>query len=1525
MTRLVCYPSLSDPHEAADIITRLVWHFSPYRQFIADVVLATSLTLDAIGSLKAPAHLDQAAGPNHLHKVFGDQLVIQPVSGEEDWRKLLASATTVYVWRNPDGQSGPFHTLDELKQAAPNAKVVLADTKARASEASLLLSAGLEMAGNADALAAESAKRLHALAATITADTCHVLGTGPSLDHLGWFDLSGADVISCNSIVANAELMAALKPKIICAADPIFHAGPSAYAGDFRAKLRACMDDYDFHLVVPMRDYLIHLSHIDERHHHRVIGVPFARGALNVDLLETFSVSPVGNVMTLLMLPLAATLYKNITVSGADGRLAAANSYFWSHHKQSQFNDRMDDIKIAHPGFFNINYDDYYDKHSRTLEEMLSLCEKNGQRIEALTASYFPALRKRGAIEPIPSSNATDRDPSTTVLSINFDLVDQVGHYYNYEAKLGPAMQALGVDYHVAANRRFSKQKSSDPLTIDGIVFHPVFSVHSWSVGNAPRDAERFETARRLTVEQLTDAVERAAIAAPGDLIVYMYMGSLDHLEILHQATIGLPNVRVVTNLFWLKTSDVWSRDFGKIHGAVLSELENRPTLAATAMTTHQALALAERRNLKLPVACHPSPVFSDAKARELIAKHKAPRQAGAPVRIFMPAADRIEKGADLLAPIGIALRRLFGGSDALELIFRTDPLKHHSHSTSLASELGAYKLHEGYIEEDVLIDTLATADVVILPYLPPDFANRTSGLLVDALYAKTPVVVAGGTWLATFVERYESGVVVDPADPNEIALAAFRLVHSGEDPSALSSGARRYQQEHSWAALANQILEASRYDTNHRWHDGEFAAPMPSPLPVVSAAPSADAQIDYFTLSKHLAAPIAERIVIFQGTDTAQLTHKSEGFSGHLVMTDASTGLRNGAGEGVTVHDGRGALETAPVVNTILDEVKDKDGVIVLQSFEEAMAPSFWRATERLSPAMVVLGFQPRCFAAPGRAALQAAYEFTRLGMPVAVVERRPLPGRIDERAPIRRVALGLHRPSSPDLPCDVVAWRADLDVMAIKAAFGVATSNAEYVEAVTDEMRAAALLAEAPAIDETLILKFAPTKDDGWQIHGLNAGAVTPERLTPLQEVADLKRVHRVALPFRAQSQKPITISVEVEADRTQFITLWLTDLNNKIFVEATYDLVSNKSVGLKTSNGQSSETVTQGIAPSADAGQDIGKQCRIWLTVDQWDNDAEYQAQVVIRESAFGSVHYVGTPERSVRLRNMLVEARERPSRLPSTEGFSAARPLPGPTDTIDLLAGGLSDDPRAGWWLADKSSAVQATPNGLSFERCDASYGDHLVTIASVVAGGSYDARFDFEVVDPQVHVIADDKSLATVHEAGVFHCTFVADSTELKIAVRAANRQDARFVMASATLTRRTESQDVRPASIQQPVDLIVRGIANDIRDGWAAPASASISVENSGLVFNRNNSDYADQLSTLVTVEPLKRYRLELEFTDVSPEVHVFVGGQLVRVKGPGPVMVPFVPRNAEALVHLRGANSDTAGFTVSRALINLE
>ena len=66
---------------------------------------------------------------------------------------------------------------------------------------------------------------------------------------------------------------------------------------------------------------------------------------------------------------------------------------------------------------------------------------------------------------------------------------------------------------------------------------------------------------------------------------------------------------------------------------------------------------------------------------------------------------------------------------------------------------------------------------ICIQLYNTKDFADRISGVTLDALSAGSPVVTTSGTWIARMVQRFNAGVVVDSTSPESVLAAVQTII----------------------------------------------------------------------------------------------------------------------------------------------------------------------------------------------------------------------------------------------------------------------------------------------------------------------------------------------------------------------------------------------------------------------------------------------------------------------------------------------------------------------------------------------------------------------------------------------------------------------------------------------------------------------------------------------------------------------------------------------------------------------------
>lgn len=380
-TRLVFYPGFSGSERAelTDQFYRAMWYLYPVLTQIGRIVFAVE---PAMAPGRLPHYLDPQI--NSLVDAFRPVQVFVP---HERLSEELAEADIVLHWDTRVA-------LPALKQ---DAWIENIDRQRHVEECQTYLNLSSKIGGSYSFDVQKSREKLRTLVAKRKRGKCYIFGTGPNLSQIANHNFSDGVALACNSMVKNTALLDRLNPPLIVAGDPIFHAGPSIYAADFRKHLYSAMERYEAHFLTNQRDYRVFHAHMPASLHARLIGAPVEWGLrMNTNPLNRFVFTACPNILTLFLIPLAFAFSESeICIAGCDGRPLAENSYFWKHDQSVQFNERMADIQEAHPSFFNIDYDDYYFLHCETVRRWLQQAEREGRTVINMTSSYIPALRAR--------------------------------------------------------------------------------------------------------------------------------------------------------------------------------------------------------------------------------------------------------------------------------------------------------------------------------------------------------------------------------------------------------------------------------------------------------------------------------------------------------------------------------------------------------------------------------------------------------------------------------------------------------------------------------------------------------------------------------------------------------------------------------------------------------------------------------------------------------------------------------------------------------------------------------------------------------------------------------------------------------------------------------------------------------------------------------------------------------------------------------------------------------------------------
>ncbi|MDD5198737.1 MAG: hypothetical protein PHC88_02960 [Terrimicrobiaceae bacterium] len=385
-------PVIPDAAVLADLVYRASWYLSPVFDKVKKVVFPVAPGVGAQDG--SPAYMDEEVA--RCRGQIRDLLEFRESVTLDDIRSLVADADIVLVWDSklwdPPARLSSYGVFRRGRRTFFNV-----DRQTYSREASTWLDVPRLLGSSRSSVVAECREKFAEMAAALGGgQRAYVFGTGPCLEEIAEMELlQGVRVVS-NSLVRNERLMEKIRPSIVCCGDPVFHAGCSGYAAEFRRNLADAMQRHPLYAVVPITHYPYYRAHFPASLMKRIFGVPINKlGHFNFDLLSDYEVNQTGNILTMLMLPVASTLAREVCIGGCDGRSDKAQAYFWSHHAPSQIVDKMDAAKESHPGFFRISYTDYYDQHCETLELLMQEGEQAGHIFRNITTSHVPGLARR--------------------------------------------------------------------------------------------------------------------------------------------------------------------------------------------------------------------------------------------------------------------------------------------------------------------------------------------------------------------------------------------------------------------------------------------------------------------------------------------------------------------------------------------------------------------------------------------------------------------------------------------------------------------------------------------------------------------------------------------------------------------------------------------------------------------------------------------------------------------------------------------------------------------------------------------------------------------------------------------------------------------------------------------------------------------------------------------------------------------------------------------------------------------------
>lgn len=804
--RIAYFPLVTNREQLLDLVSRAAW-FLTFSAIEEIRVLVASDQLAATDWAVAPG-MDPRISDRFDR--LNELVELRTVRSEVELAGAIDGADTILRW---DKKELPSWLTDRaMRKLIGDRRIYEVDPARVRYEGSFYIEVGLAQMANREHVIDSSRARFEELATRLgRRERAFALATGPSVERYSEHDFSSAASIACNSVVLDRDLMRAVDPEIVVFADPIFHFGPSQYAGSFRESVLASSEEFGFSICIPLKYHDILLAALPQLAD-RIIALPYTKDReFNFDLAREFELKVTANVLSYLMLPLAATFSDRIGILGCDGRPRAENTYFWKHNSNTQISDKMENIREVHPAFFSIDYDDYYDEHIETLESQLRAGERRGIEFRCLAPSHIPPLQARSD-NPASDNREVNAavgvrqdheaepfgDGGPRVVIIDPDALDWGGHFMAYNEKLTEGLRSRGASVRVLCNTGLEEE-----ILRARNHFVPALTLHTWSVGNTfPPNAGVLVSAEK----QLAEGIDRC-LDEDGKACLYMYTGSVPHAAMVARTIRRRPGVRASINLFWTSFHSGHWDDWIERYGETIAEINSTPRLTVTVPTEGIRRAIADSTSEVIEVAPHPSTTVSDPMFDRYRAQGAFTAQPER-LRVLFPGAARGGKGfsSTLEAVQQLAI------DPNLEPIVRYAPhpnVADEEQATRVGKLPENVRVVAGDLDDDEFLELFQNADMCVLPYEPEAFGQRTSGLLIDAVYHGLPVVATTETWLGEFVARFGCGVVIDDTSAERIFAAVKQIA---ADLAGFRERARdaaeQYFGVNSWSALADSILE---------------------------------------------------------------------------------------------------------------------------------------------------------------------------------------------------------------------------------------------------------------------------------------------------------------------------------------------------------------------------------------------------------------------------------------------------------------------------------------------------------------------------------------------------------------------------------------------------------------------------------------------------------------------------------------------------------------------------------------------
>ena len=394
------YPAFDDAAELSDALYKTAFLLQPYQAHVAMISFwrvgqLKNQPLSAI--VKLPSYLDPACA---LALAQLAPKFVEPTPYEaHDGAALHQVEPTLLLAHDRLAKEKTVNTLPILSHMMAAGRVLPFDRRLDGDDCGALQwILARQMPGWTEKSGVNARRFAVAAAARRDRQNAVIFAPGPSLLHgIQHHDFSSAIRITGSSIITSPELISRIQPDFICLVDDHIHAGATLYAAHIRKGLIETLRQSQAILLCRDVHQPIFEQVVPPEWHDRIIGIPCLPDmkTYNVDLTRQFALKSTRSILTMMMVPVAATLASSISLIGCDGRSKDSAHKFWDHATVLEVEKLITTLYEAHPHRKAESSDAIIAGIEADLAQLCSQIEAAGKTIRTVTPSHFAALAAR--------------------------------------------------------------------------------------------------------------------------------------------------------------------------------------------------------------------------------------------------------------------------------------------------------------------------------------------------------------------------------------------------------------------------------------------------------------------------------------------------------------------------------------------------------------------------------------------------------------------------------------------------------------------------------------------------------------------------------------------------------------------------------------------------------------------------------------------------------------------------------------------------------------------------------------------------------------------------------------------------------------------------------------------------------------------------------------------------------------------------------------------------------------------------